>query len=115
MRAIFMAGFDMKPACRLAKFFLCLVILIAFAWAFGALWYDGPGNVFALLNALAISALVVFVKLRRVKLGVFAAWFALVLGWWLTLAPTNEGDWQQGTIRVSPSSSAMAPFPMTNE
>jgi len=74
--------------------FLGLIMLIAFAWAFGALWYDGFGKAFAILNALAVPALFIFVKPWRVKLGIFAGWFALILGWWLTLAPTNEGDWQ---------------------
>ena len=74
--------------------FLGLIMLIAFAWAFGALWYDGFGKAFAILNALAVPALFIFVKPWRVKLGIFAGWFALILGWWLTLAPSNEGDWQ---------------------
>lgn len=71
-----------------------LVALIAFAWAFGALWYDGFGKPFAILNALAVPALFVFVKRWRLRLGIFACWFALVLGWWLSIAPSNEGDWQ---------------------
>lgn len=80
---------------------LCLVILIAFAWAFGALWYDGPGKAFAVLNALAVPAFFVFLKPRRVKLGIFAAWFGLVLGWWLTLSPTNEADWQPDVAKLA--------------
>ena len=84
----------MKIARIIGIIFLGLIMLIAFAWAFGALWYDGFGKAFAILNALAVSALFIFVKPWRVKLGIFAGWFALILGWWLTLAPTNEGDWQ---------------------
>lgn len=68
-------------------------MLIAYAWAFGALWYDGPGKAFAVLIALAIPAALVFVKPWRMKLAVFATWFALVIAWWLTLAPSNQGDW----------------------
>lgn len=79
---------------------LGLVVLIAFAWAFGALWYDGPGRVFAVLNVLAVPALFVFVKAWRVKLGIFAAWFILVLGGWLMLPPSNEGDWQADVAQL---------------
>jgi hypothetical protein len=73
---------------------LSLVILIAFAWAFGALWYDSLGKIFAVCNVLALGAAFFFVKTWRYKLAVFAGWFVLVLGWWLTLTPSNEGDWQ---------------------
>lgn len=81
--------------------FLGIAILIAYAWAFGALWYDGSGKVFAVLNALAIPALFVFVKPRRIKLGIFAAWFVVVLGWWLSLSPTNEADWQTDVAKLA--------------
>lgn len=84
----------MKFARLAGILFLGLAMFIAFAWAFGALWYDGPGKAFAVLNALAIPALFVFVKRWRLKLAAFAGWFVVVLGCWLTLAPSNEGDWQ---------------------
>lgn len=80
---------------------LSLVILIAFAWAFGALWYDGPGKAFAVLIALAVPAIFVFVKRWRLKLAAFAGWFAVVLGWWLTLTPTNDGDWQPDVAQLA--------------
>lgn len=44
----------MKFARLAGILFLGLAMLIAFAWAFGALWYDGAGKAFAVLNALAI-------------------------------------------------------------
>lgn len=81
--------------------FLILVILIALAWAFGALWYDGSGRAFAVFNLLAIPALLVWVKPWRFKLGIFAVWFASVLGWWLSLSPTNEGDWQPDVAQLA--------------
>jgi hypothetical protein len=80
---------------------LAIVVLLAFAWAYGALHYDGPAAWFALLNAAAILAVFVLVKKWRVKLGVFTAWFALVLGWWLTLKPTNEADWQPDVAQLA--------------
>jgi hypothetical protein len=91
----------MKCARFLGISLLAAVILIAFAWAFGALWYDGPGKLFAAANALAIGAAFVFVKTWRFKLAVFAGWFVLVLGWWLALSPSNEGDWQPDVARLA--------------
>lgn len=80
---------------------LGIVVLLAFAWACGALHYDGPAAWFAVLNVVAILAVFVVVKKWRVKLAVFAAWFALVLGWWLTLKPTNEADWQPDVAQLA--------------
>ncbi|WP_367870930.1 DUF4105 domain-containing protein [Luteolibacter sp. Populi] len=77
------------------------LLLIAFAWACGALYYDGPGSVFAVVNALAIAAAMLFVKRWRMKLAVFAAWFAVVLGWWLTLKPAVEADWQPDVAQLA--------------
>ncbi len=73
---------------------LGLLILSATAWAFGALTFDGPGRAFAIVNVVALLAAFILVKKWRRKLSIFAAWFAIVLGWWLTLKPTNDGDWQ---------------------
>lgn len=91
----------MKIARLAGILLLGLVILISFAWAFGALWHDGPGKTFAVLNALAIPAAFVFVKSWRSRLAIFGGWFAVVLGWWLTLAPSNEGDWQADVSRLA--------------
>jgi hypothetical protein len=80
---------------------LAIVLLLAFAWAFGALHFDGPAPWFAIANAVAIAALFFFVKPWRWKLTAFAAWFALVLGWWLTLKPTHEADWQPDVAQLA--------------
>jgi hypothetical protein len=79
---------------------LSLVILIAFAWSIGALWYDGLGRIFAVFNVLALAAVFIFVKTWRYKLAVFAGWFVIVLGWWLTLTPSNEGNWQPDVAQL---------------
>ena len=73
---------------------LALIMLIAAAWTYGALSFDGPGRVFAALYVAALIATFIFVKRWPRKLAVFAVWFAVVLGWWLTLKPTNDADWQ---------------------
>ena len=73
---------------------LAIVILIAFAWAYGALHFDGPSKWLAVGQAGAIVAVFVLVKQWKRKLAIFAIWFGIVLTWWLSLKPTNVGDWQ---------------------
>ena len=78
---------------------LCAVFaLIAAAWAFGAVWFDGPfgaGNkLAAAMLATTFVVVLIFVRPFGRMLGVFVALFAGVLGWWLILSPTNDGDWQ---------------------
>ncbi len=79
--------------------------LITAAWTFGAVWYDGPfgaGNkMTAALVATALLAVLLFVRPFRPKLGLFAALFVVVLIWWLTLAPTNNANWQPDVARLA--------------
>src|SRR6476620_4815499 len=74
------------------------VVIIAIAWAFGAVWYDAPfgaGNrMAAALLAIAFVLVLLFVRPFWRKLLVVVALFAGVLTWWLTLSPTNDSDWQ---------------------
>jgi hypothetical protein len=79
---------------------LVLVILIGFAWAFGALYYDGPSPLFAAAQALGMLAVFGFVRPCRRKLAIFGIWFAVVLGWWLTLKPAADGKWQPDVARI---------------
>ena len=73
---------------------LGLVVLIAFAWAYGALHFDGPSKWFAVVQAVAILWIFAFARGWWRKLAIFTAWFVTVLCWWLTLKPTNDADWQ---------------------
>ena len=79
------------------------VVIIAIAWAFGAVWYDAPfgaGNriAAALLATVFVVALIFVTPLWR-KLVIFVVLFAGVLAWWLTLSPTNDSDWQPDVAR----------------
>ena len=73
---------------------LALAMAGALAWAVGALHYDGPGTWFTALNLVALAAALFLARRWRIRLGIFAGWFAIVLGWWLTIRPTNDSDWQ---------------------
>ncbi len=75
-----------------------IVLFLATAWTFGALWFDFPVAVLRqpLAIGFVIAALValVFVRpRRRAKLGLLGA-IALVAAWWLTLKPSNDRNWQ---------------------
>src|SRR6266403_16573 len=82
-----------------------LTAIIAVAWAFGAVWFDAPfGNankVLAGLLAIASAIALVFVRPLWRKLGVVAVLFGLVLGWWLTLKPSNNGNWQPDVAELA--------------
>jgi len=75
-----------------------LTAIIAIAWTFGAVWFDAPfGNankVVAGLLAIVSAAALVFVRRFWRKVGAIALLFSGVIAWWLTLSPTNDGDWQ---------------------
>jgi hypothetical protein len=91
----------------LAKFVRCcgfallaLVILPALAWAYGALHFDGPSKALALAQLVSMLAVLVFVKPWCRKVIIFGVWFAIVLGWWLMLKPTNTADWQPDVAQL---------------
>ncbi len=90
-----------RLALRLATSF---ALLLAIVWAAAALWIDGPeSHAFAGMLAggvVAISALAAtFVRpWWRATVAVFAL-FAVVLGWWLALTPSNDHDWEPDVAR----------------
>jgi len=79
---------------------LVLALLLAVAWGVVALTLDGPGRLAGALYALASLALLV--GLRPFRRGWLAALglFLLVLGWWLSLAPSNERAWLPDVARL---------------
>jgi Domain of unknown function (DUF4105) len=84
----------MKLLRLLAFLLLFLVCIPVFAWTFGALYYDGPSKWLAWGMACAVMLAAVFVREWWRKLAVIVVWFGIVLAWWLTLKPSNQGDWQ---------------------
>lgn len=78
---------------------LAIVLLPATLWAAAALYYDvrvpWMNAPLAGIYLLAVLAFWIFYAKRpRIAIGLTAAAFALVLGWWLTLRPSNERDWR---------------------
>ena len=80
-----------------------LVALGCSAWAFGALYYDFPvwKSVVASGFALALPASLIFLRGGGKKLGAVFGGFVIVLGWWLTLQPSNERRWQPDVDRTA--------------
>jgi len=81
---------------------LALVMLAAGAWGALALLYSGPhsdgvrtalGSLFALVAVAAVVALAVK-RWRWRMAGVFLLAFAAALGWYFSLEPSNDRDWQ---------------------
>ncbi len=82
-----------------------LVALIATAWAAGALYFDLPiaglRVPLALIYGLAMLAALLFVKGRPRSLSLVAIGFVVVLAWWLTIKPSNEGNWQPDVAQLA--------------
>lgn len=84
---------------------VAVVAVIVAAWAFGAVWFDAPfgnGNriVAAILGSL-FAIVLLFVRRFWKKLAAASLLFTLVLAWWLTLQPTNEGNWQHDAAQLA--------------
>jgi Domain of unknown function (DUF4105) len=92
-------------SCRLGGILCAVVGLIAAAWGFGAVWFDGAfgaGNkLAAILLAAAFALVLIFVRPFWRKLGIFIALLVGLLGWWLSLSPTNEADWQPDVAQLA--------------
>ena len=80
----------------------------AAAWGALALWFDGPASrpAAALLACAFLAAFVLpqlWLASRRTAIAVSGVVFALVLGWWLGLSPSNDRAWLRDVART-PSS-----------
>ena len=89
----------------LGLFTVAVVVIICAAWAFGAVWFDGPfgsGNKIAAAILSCLFAIVLlFARPLWMKLATSSLLFTLVLAWWLTLKPSNEGNWQRDVAQLA--------------
>lgn len=84
---------------------LWLAALLSAAWGSAALWFDGPSSrplAAVLATAFALLALALLIKVRpaRRAFGAYLILFAILLGWWLSLAPSNNRDWQRDLAQL---------------
>lgn len=93
----------MNKAASFAAVVASAVLMVATgAWGVLALAYAGPGNelarwVISTAFAIACLALLVALVLRRSRWRALAAYlvlFAMLLSWYLRIAPANQRDWQ---------------------
>jgi hypothetical protein len=80
-----------------ARLLLRILALPIVAWAAGAIWIDGPASrvvAGALVGGYVTASLVLLVRrpLRRNFL-LAAVLFAVVVGWWLSIPPSNDRTW----------------------
>src|ERR1044071_9559420 len=80
-----------------------LVAFVCATWAFGALYFDFPkaGTFAAIAFLLAVSAIVIFVRGKLLKLAIIFGAFAVVVAWWLTLKPSNNRLWQPDVAQTA--------------
>jgi hypothetical protein len=85
---------------------LSLVILLTALWACLALWYQLPGPAAVKIGAgalWALFALAAIALLWRGRAGravlSYAVGFALLLGWWSTIAPSQDRTWADDVAR----------------
>jgi len=85
---------------------LASIILIATAWAVGALWYQLPARPSArvatafLFGVFGLATIVaIFTKLRNRSLLLFLLCFVLLLTWWSTIKPLEHADWAPEVAR----------------
>lgn len=89
---------------KLGKGFVYFVLLLMTAWAVAALYFD-VRIVWMRFPVLVVYLAAVFLLLRLKRFGHRALGcllcFGAVLGWWLSLNPSNEGDWQPDVWRLA--------------
>ncbi|ABF41075.1 conserved hypothetical protein [Candidatus Koribacter versatilis Ellin345] len=74
-------------------------------WAAAALYFDFTFPrlrvVVALLYLAVIVRAIVYLRRSKLVLAVPVVGFLVVLGWWLTLKATNDGDWQPDNAQTA--------------
>jgi hypothetical protein len=94
-----------RPSRLIRRVFVSVIAALAILWAAAAIWIDGPesralaGALAGGLVLLAVTAALLIRPWRRTVLTVFVP-CALVLAWWLMLAPSNARDWQPDVARL---------------
>ena len=81
---------------------LWVIALGCAVWAFGALHYGFPvlKSAVAWMFAIGLLSAVGLLPGARRKLGAVFVACAVVCLWWLTLKPSNEGQWQADVAQL---------------
>jgi hypothetical protein len=95
-----------SPMKLLGHLLIWVVLLVAAAWGSAALWFDGPASrplAGLLAGAYALATLLTLFMVRPMRRAYAGALvlFALLLGWWLSIEPSNDRDWQPEVARLA--------------
>lgn len=95
-----------RPMKLLGHLVLWIVLLAATVWGSAALWFYGPASrplAGLLAGAYALATLVMLIRVRPMRRGYAGALvlFAVLLGWWLSIEPSNDRDWQPEVARLA--------------
>ncbi len=82
-----------------------LVLSLLTLWAIAALYVDCRVPALRIpvtvIYVLVILAVLVKVRPQLLAAALCLAGFCIVLAWWLSLKPTNDGDWQENAARTA--------------
>jgi hypothetical protein len=82
---------------KLLKVAYIFILALAAIWAASALYLDFPVHPVGIFLSLAVvimmAAVLIWVRKRTLATGLCTVLFAIVLAWWLTLAPANDRPW----------------------
>ena len=82
---------------KLPRAAVIFVLALAAIWAASALYLDSSAHALGMFLALAVvimmAAILIWVRKRILAIGLCTVIFAIVLAWWLTLAPATDRPW----------------------
>ena len=80
---------------------LAPLLLVSFAWACAALYFDGPfSGLIALAFGCAAAGILGWIRPFWKSLSLFGVLFIAVLFWWLSIEPSNEREWLPDVARL---------------
>jgi hypothetical protein len=81
--------------------FFAPLLLVSFAWACAALFFDGPfSGLIAAAFGCAALGIIGWVRPFWKSLSLFGVLFLAVLFWWLSIEPSNEREWLPDVARL---------------
>lgn len=94
-----------SPVISVGRVLLRIAVVPFVIWAAAAIWFDGPAArplALGLALVYGLTSLVLLLRMRpfRKGLGVALLLFGSVLMWWLSLAPSNDRNWQPDVARL---------------
>ena len=89
----------------LLRILIAIPLLLVTLWWTLALYFAAPGPDFvqialAAVYLLGTIALLVWLRPFRLALGIWAVALVVIVFWWSTILPSNEGDWQPDVAQL---------------